>query len=152
MILDEIPFNLREEINYCTDLAKTYIPENDLNLICTIDDNIPESIIGDPFRLRQVLTNLINHSVRNTEKGEIRLKCMLKSNKDGVITLGFELLDTGKSFDKASLKKIFGDFVNIESKVVRTNDESGFGTILSKQLVELMGGELICCKSFRNIR
>ncbi len=142
MILDEVPFDLREEINYCTDLAKTKIAANDLNLICTVDDNVPESIIGDPFRLRQVLTNLINHSVRNTEQGEIRLKCMLKNSKNGIITLGFELLDTGRSFDKASLKKIFGDFVNIESKKVRSNDDSEFGTILSKQLVELMGGEL----------
>ena len=142
MILDEVPFNLREEINYCTDLARTNMAINDLTLICTVDDNVPESIIGDPFRLRQVLTNLINHSIQNTDKGEIRLRCMLKNSKDGIITLGFELLDTGKSFDKASLKKIFGDFVNIESKLVRASDETGFGTILSKQLVELMGGEL----------
>jgi len=142
MILDEVPFNLREEIGYCTDLAKTYISEKDLDLISSVDDNIPERIIGDPFRFRQVLTNLINNSVNNTEKGEIQLKCILKNNKNGVITLGFELLDTGKSFDKASLKKIFGEFVNIESKVARTNDIAGFGTILSRQLVDLMGGEL----------
>jgi CheY-like chemotaxis protein len=143
MILDEVPFNLREEITYCTDLANTDIPANDLKLSCTVDDNVPESIIGDPFRLRQILTNLITHSVRNTEKGEIRLKCMLKNNRNGIITLEFELLDTGRSFDNASLKKIFGDFVNIESKKVRTNDDSEFGTILSRQLVELMGGELL---------
>ncbi len=143
MILDEIPFNLREEINYCTDLARANMAMNDQTLICTVDDNVPESIIGDPFRLRQVLTNLLNHSIQNTEKGEIRLHCILKNSKDGILTLAFELLDTGRSFDKASLKKIFGDFVNIESKLVRANDETGFGTILSKQLVELMGGELI---------
>ena len=142
MILDEVPFNLREEINYCTDLAKTNMNFNDLTLTCSVDDNVPESIIGDPFRLRQVLTNLIDHSIQNTEKGEIRLNCMLKYSKNGIVTLGFELLDTGRSFDKASLKKIFGDFVNIESKLVRISDETGFGTILSKQLVELMGGEL----------
>jgi signal transduction histidine kinase/CheY-like chemotaxis protein len=142
MILDEIPFNLREEINYCVDLAKTHIIENNLDLVCIVDENVPESIIGDPFRLRQVLTNLLNHSIRNTEKGEIRLKCMIRSNKNGIIMLGFELADTGIGFDKASLKKIFGDFVNIETKSVRTNDETGFGTILSKQLIELMGGEL----------
>jgi len=100
MILDEVPFNLREEINYCMDLANTSIPLNDLKLVCTVDDNVPEFVVGDPFRLRQVLTNLINHSVKNTEKGEIRLKCMLKSNKNGIITLGFELLDTGMSLIK----------------------------------------------------
>ena len=81
--------------------------------------------------------------MRNTEKGEIRLRCFLNSNKKGFLTLGFELLDTGKSFDIVSLKKIFGDFVNIESKKVRASDDSEFGTILSKQLVELMGGELL---------
>ena len=143
MILDEVPFNLREEINFCTDLAKTNIAPADLRLSCTVEDNVPESIIGDPFRLKQILTNLINHSVRNTEHGEVRLRCMLKNNTNGILTLGFELLDTGRSFDKASLKKIFGDFVNIESKKVKSNDDSEFGTILSKQLVELMGGELV---------
>jgi len=142
MILDEVPFNLREEIIYCVDLAKTHILTNDLNLSYSVDENVPEYIIGDAFRLRQVLTNLINNSIRNTEKGEIRLNCALKNAKDGVITISFDLLDTGLSFDKVTLKKIFGDFVNVESKVGRTSDDSGFGTILSKQLVELMGGEL----------
>jgi signal transduction histidine kinase/CheY-like chemotaxis protein len=143
MILDEVPFNLREEITYCTDLAKTNITTDNLELICKVDDNVPESIIGDPYRLRQVLSNLINHSLRNTVKGEVSIKCHLKDNKDGIVTLEFEILDTGHSFDKVSLKKIFGDFVNIESRKIKSNDDSEFGTILSKQLVELMGGELL---------
>jgi signal transduction histidine kinase/CheY-like chemotaxis protein len=142
MILDEIPYNLREEINYCTDLARSGLETSEVSILCNVGDNVPESIIGDPFRLRQVLSNLLNHSVRNTEKGEIHLNCFLKSSKDSIVTLGFELLDTGRSFDKTSLKKIFGDFINIESKKIRTNDDSEFGTILSKQLVGLMGGEL----------
>jgi signal transduction histidine kinase/CheY-like chemotaxis protein len=143
MILDEIPFNLREEITYSTDLTKTYISDNNTDLICTVDENVPESIIGDPYRLRQVLTNLLAHSLRNTEKGEIRLRCFVKQNINGMVTLGFELSDTGISFDKASLKKIFGDYINIESKSVTRNEGSGFGTILSRQLVEMMGGELL---------
>ena len=142
MILDEIPFNLREEITYCTDLTKTYITDNDTNLIYGVDENVPESIIGDPYRLRQVLTNLLSHSVKNTEKGEVRLKCFLKQNINGMVTLGFELSDTGLSFDKVTLKKIFGDYINIESKAATRNDGSGFGTILSRQLIEMMGGEL----------
>ncbi|MCX6334840.1 MAG: response regulator [Bacteroidia bacterium] len=142
MLLDEIPFNIREEINYCTELANTYISAKDVVFTVNVDDKIPQSIIADPYRLRQVLSNLINHSSGNTEKGEIRLSCKLKSNNSGIITLQFELKDTGLSFDKASLKKIFGDFINIESKPVKSSDESGFGTILARQLVEMMGGEL----------
>lgn len=142
MLLDEVPFNLREEIDHCTELANTYISDKDVVFSCTVDGNIPESIIADPYRLRQVLTNLIQHSASNTEKGVIKLNCRLKNNNSGIITLEFELTDTGLSFDKTSLKKIFGDFVNIESKAIRTSDESGFGTILARQLVEMMGGEL----------
>ena len=65
MILDEIPFNLREEINYCILTLPGLIFRKIIwFLICTIDEKVPESIIGDPFRLRQVLTNLLNHSVK----------------------------------------------------------------------------------------
>jgi CheY-like chemotaxis protein len=142
MILDEVPFSLREEVNYCSDLARTYIGDNDVVFNYNIDENIPHSIVADPFRLRQVLTNLINHSASNTIKGEILLNCTLKNNKNGILVLGFELLDTGTGFDKASFKKIFGDYINVESKASWGNDESGFGTVLARQLVEMMGGEL----------
>jgi signal transduction histidine kinase/CheY-like chemotaxis protein len=141
MILDEIPFNLREEITYCYDLARTNMLQAKTELNVTVDDDVPESIIGDPFRLRQVISNLLNHSVKNTVEGEIRLRCMLKSNNNGVVTLGFEIVDTGISHDKASLKKIFGEFVNIESKPSQSGEEINFSTILARQLVELMGGE-----------
>lgn len=142
MILDEAPFNIREEIYYSVDLAKTNLMERELSMNCFIDEKIPETIIGDAFRLRQVFANLINHAVVNTVKGEIQINCRLKEIKNGIITLSCEILDTGKSFDKASLKKIFGDFVDAESLSARSNEESGFGTIIARQLVELMGGEL----------
>jgi signal transduction histidine kinase/CheY-like chemotaxis protein len=141
MILDEIPFSLREEIIYCHDLARTNIDETQVALNCNVDENVPDKVIGDPFRLRQILTNFLNHSVENTSKGQINLNCSLKSINDGITKLGFELKDTGKSFDKATLKKIFGEYVNIESKVHQEADESGFGTILARQIVDLMGGE-----------
>jgi CheY-like chemotaxis protein len=142
MILDEVPFNFREELSYSTDLANKSVSE-DVKFTYTVDNKIPESIIGDPFRLRQILTNLINHSISNTEKGEIHLGCTLKSSKDGIISLGFELSDTGITFEKSNLKKIFGDFLNVESHSKKPNSNSIFGTILAKQLVKLMGGELI---------
>jgi signal transduction histidine kinase/CheY-like chemotaxis protein len=142
MILDEVPFNIREEINYSIDLARTNTNEKDQLLSCEIDDKVPESIIGDPFRLRQILTNLINYSLKNTEKGEIRLTCRTHEKKDGIIILKFQIQDNGKIISKSDLKKTFGDFLGADSLSARTNDEPGFGTIIARQLVELMGGEL----------
>jgi signal transduction histidine kinase/CheY-like chemotaxis protein len=141
MILDEIPFSLREEVIYCYDLARTNIDEAQVALTCKVDENVPDKVVGDPSRLRQILTNFLNYSVENTAKGQISLNCSLKSISDGMARLDFELKDTGKSFDKATLKKLFGEYVNIESKVHQDADESGFGTILARQIVDLMGGE-----------
>ena len=142
LILDEIPFNLREEINYCADLARTIISDKKIKFTCLTDNEVPDSIISDPLRLRQVLTNLLNHSVRNTEKGEIRLTCSLHSQKNGIVTLAFELLDTGKAFDSESLEKIFANQINIESKIAANDDESAFGPVLARQLILLIGGEM----------
>ncbi len=141
MILDEIPFNLREEVVYCYDLARTYIDESKVSLICNVEENVPDKVIGDPFRLRQILTNLLNYSADNTSEGKISLVCRLLENSGETLKLGFELNDTGKSFDRATLKKIFGDNITVDSKVHQDDDDSGFGTILARQLVGLMGGD-----------
>lgn len=143
LTLEEIPFNFREEISYCTSLARTNIPAGSLRLEASVAEDLPESVIGDPFRLRQILTNLLNHAIANTDEGEIQLTCSLKDRKDGVITIGFILADTGRLFDKVMLKRIFGDIESIDSHFMRADDEFTFGTSLSRHLVELMGGSLV---------
>ncbi|HRT89974.1 MAG TPA: response regulator [Bacteroidales bacterium] len=142
MMLEETPFNIREEIFYAIDLGRANANERQVSIFCNIEDQVPETVIGDRYRLRQVLVNLINHSVYNVEKGEVRVNCTLKSNKNGIITLGFDILDTGRAFDKAELKKIFGDFVYTEYAMSRSSFESGFATLIARQLIELMGGKL----------
>ncbi|MDP4221907.1 MAG: response regulator [Bacteroidota bacterium] len=141
MILDEIPFGLREELDYCRDLARTKINGKKVNLNLIIDENVPDRIIGDQLKFRQMLTNFLNHSARNTAEGQIKLNCNLKEATKDLVRLKFEIMDTGKSFDRETLGNIFGDYVNVESKVHQEDDESGFGPILARQLVELMGGE-----------
>jgi signal transduction histidine kinase/CheY-like chemotaxis protein/PAS domain-containing protein len=141
IIINEMPFNLREEIGFCCDLARTSMPAK-VTLNSEVDGNVPERIIGDPYRLRQVLTNLLIHSVNNTPKGEIRLSCDLRSRQEGQLVLGFELLDTGIKFDRITLKRIFGDKVEIDSRPFGMNDESLLGTVISSQLINLMGGSL----------
>ena len=142
IIIEELPFNIREEIVYCYDLARTNINEEKIKFNCTVGDDIPERLIGDPYRLRQIITNILNHSIDNTSDGEISLTCMLEERKDRMLRLGFEVSDTGIAFDNATLKRIFGDYVNLESKVTMNNDNPGFATILARQLIQLLGGTL----------
>lgn len=140
MILDEIPFSLREEVVYCYDLARTNTDGTQIDLSVGIDDNIPDKVIGDPYRIRQILTNFLNSSIANTRQGKIMLKCSLMENTDGKIRLSFVIADTGKAFDRTALGKMFGNHVSMASKTARENDESGFGLVLARQLIELMGG------------
>lgn len=142
LILDEILFNLREEIMYCYDLARTNSDSARVEISSIIDSSIPDKVIGDPFRLRQVLTNYLNNSLSNTKEGKIILECSLDDYTEGRIRLFFRISDTGRTFDSDTLKKMFGSHVRIESKAARESDESGFGLILARQLIELMDGEL----------
>jgi signal transduction histidine kinase/CheY-like chemotaxis protein len=142
LVLEEIPFNLRDEIDYCSEKARILLAGKDIQFSCLVDENVPVSIISDPYRLRQILINLINHSVRNTAKGKISLHCSLLGSDNGHVKLVFELSDTGKTFDSEILKKIFGEVVNIESKVLTSDDESGFGPVMAGQLIRMMGGKI----------
>ncbi len=142
MILDELPFNFREEFSFCIDLASTYLEDKEVRLSATVGEEVPEEIIGDPFRLRQVITNLLNYSISNTAAGEIQLFCRVREVNNGVITLEFELKDTGRNYEKTALKKIFGEFVSSGAGPVAGHPGPWSGTVLARQLIELMGGEL----------
>ena len=141
IILDEVPFNLRNELNYCTEQAKKSVAEG-VKFYCSIDDYVPDNIIGDQFRLRQVLINLINHSIANTNEGKIHLDCKLKYIKHGDIALVVTLSDTGVLLDKASINKVFGEYLHLDVNNIKTGDNTVFGAIVAKKLIELMGGEL----------
>ena len=143
MILDEIPFRLREEISYCFSLISRENPDTSVELIQQIDSLVPDNVIGDPYRLRQIITNLLYNSLSTNNDGEVTLRCNLKEAENNVISLEFTLTDTGRSLTKAEIKKIFGDYIT--NKAIRSewNEELRLGPILARQLVELMGGELI---------
>ena len=142
VILDEVPFEIREEVGYCFDFAQNRLEDKKLEITCVVDDDVPGSIIGDPFRLRQVLSNITLFAVQNTIEGAISISCRIKSNKEGLITLDFDFKDTGPGHDKAALKTIFGDFVQSDMMSLRNSDGSGIGTVLVRQLVDVMGGKL----------
>lgn len=143
IILDEIPFDLHQELGICVDLANSRLDGKNVKITCNIEDSVPEVIIGDPFRLRQVMTNLTQFAILNTSSGMISIGCRQKSVKDGLITLEFDIRDTGKGHDKAELKTIFGDFLKTEVISAKAKESPGLGTVLAKQMIEIMGGKLM---------
>lgn len=143
MILDEIPFKVREEIKYCIDLIMRDNPDTLINLTYDIDKSVPDHVIGDPYRLRQIVTNLLSNSLTTNIEGDINLRCRLKEAEKNIVTLLFTLTDTGKTLTKADIKKLFGDYITNKSMRSEWNEELRLGPVLSRQLVELMDGELI---------
>lgn len=142
MILDEIPFRLREEVGYCMNLIKRQNPESVVRFESKIDQTVPENLIGDPYRLRQVITNLMSNSVAGTQTGEIKLGCRVKESDGNRFTLEFTLTDTGLTYTRAEIKKLFGDYIATLSERSEWAEDLKLGPVLARQLTELMGGQM----------
>ncbi len=142
MILDEVPFRLRQEVNYCMNLVKRENPETLVNFVTKIDEAVPDNLIGDPYRLRQVITNLMYNSLAGTQTGDIKLECGVRKSEGNLFILGFTITDTGNNYTKAEIKKLFGDYITNLSERSEWAEDLRLGPILARQLTELMGGEL----------
>jgi signal transduction histidine kinase/CheY-like chemotaxis protein len=143
MQLEEIPFNLSEEIKLSLDLFRPIVEEKShLTLTSKINPEVPENIIGDPFRLRQVLSNLISNAVKFTHEGTIEVGVELEEEYSGNLTLLFYVADTGVGIPREKIETIFNSFTQAESSISRKYGGSGLGTTISKQLVNLMHGEI----------
>jgi signal transduction histidine kinase/CheY-like chemotaxis protein len=142
MQLEEIPFKIRDEVKFSLDLFRAIIDEKGLELKTDIADNIPEEIIGDPFRLRQVLSNLISNAVKFTHDGEISIRVKLDEKYSGNLTVLFEISDTGVGIPKERLDSIFNSFTQADYSTSRKYGGSGLGTTIARQLVNLMNGEI----------
>jgi signal transduction histidine kinase/CheY-like chemotaxis protein len=142
MQLEEIPFKLSEEAKLSLDLFRSIIDEKGIKLKLEISPEITDDIIGDPFRLRQVLSNLISNAVKFTHEGEIRLSIKLEEQYNGNLSLLFEIADTGVGIPKERLESIFNSFTQADHSTSRKYGGTGLGTTISKQLVNLMNGEI----------
>ncbi len=142
MQLEDTPFRVSEEVKLSLDLFKSIVEEKGLKLKTEIDPEVPDDIIGDPFRLRQVLSNLISNAVKFTHEGEIRITVKLDEKYNGNLTLLFEVADTGLGIPKERLESIFSSFTQADYSTSRKYGGSGLGTTISKQLVNLMHGEI----------
>lgn len=142
MRIEEIPFNLQEELMVSLDLFKPITEEKGIKLTTHIGENIGNNYIGDPFRLRQVLSNLISNSVKFTHQGEIKVSVEVEEEYSGNVTLLFSVEDTGIGIPEQKRDSIFSSFTQVDESTSRKYGGSGLGTTISKQLVTLMNGEI----------
>jgi signal transduction histidine kinase/CheY-like chemotaxis protein len=142
MQLEEIPFKLREEVRLAAELFRPIIEEKNLALHVEVKPGVPENIIGDPFRLRQVLSNLISNAVKFTHEGQIVVGVELEEEYNSNLTLLFYVEDTGVGIPRSKIESIFNSFTQAEESTSRKYGGSGLGTTISRQLVHLMHGEI----------
>lgn len=142
MTMEQIPFSLRLAVFSVLKTLCVKASQNKLDLIFDIDPTIPDQLIGDPLRLRQVITNLIGNAVKFTTKGSVALSCRTKGYVDGAAELEFCVADTGIGIKQDKLDVIFDTFAQADGSTTRKYGGTGLGLTISKRLVNLMGGSL----------
>ncbi|HUB60545.1 MAG TPA: two-component regulator propeller domain-containing protein, partial [Puia sp.] len=142
MEIEQQDFNLRLCIDGVLDLFYKKAYEAGLKLSCWIEEGVPEVIVGDALRLRQVLINLVSNAVKFTERGEIRVGVvqLRKDRVTGEIELAFEVRDTGIGIPADKIHMLFKSFSQVDSSTTRKYGGTGLGLAISEKLVLLMGG------------
>ena len=136
------PFDLRDCVEDSLDLVAAKAAEKRLEVVYIFENNVPEIVIGDVTRLRQILANLLGNAVKFTEKGEVVLAISSLPQEPGKIELNFAVRDTGIGISKDRMDRLFRSFSQVDSSTTRHYGGTGLGLAISKRLVEMMGGRI----------
>ncbi|MBC7475276.1 MAG: response regulator, partial [Candidatus Sericytochromatia bacterium] len=142
MELETQPFELRTCIEDVLDLLSTKAVEKNIDLIYFINPDVPNYIIGDVTRLRQILVNLISNALKFTNKGEVYVSVELSFIQEDNIELKFMVQDTGIGITEDKIDKLFSAFSQADSSTTRKYGGTGLGLAISKKLVELYEGKI----------
>lgn len=147
LALEEIDFDIRQAMQGTMDLQMIPAAQKGLALSCTVDDDVPEAVVGDPSRLNQVITNLVSNAIKFTTSGGVDLHVSL-TNGDASPSPGtpmkllFSVHDTGSGIPEDKRKDIFKSFLQADDSITRKHGGTGLGLAICTLLVELMGGEI----------
>lgn len=140
--IENTAFNLCKVVENSININAITVYKKGLELISKIDNNISDTLLGDPVRLRQVLINLINNAIKFTDIGEIVVTVELVEEKEQFIKLLFKVKDTGMGISKENIDKLFKMFSQLDNPGLKKYTGTGLGLVISKKIVELMGGEI----------
>jgi len=140
--LENISFDLHELVESTCLTLSSKAHSKGLELFCRISPDVPEILVGDPVRLKQILINLIGNAIKFTERGHVMVEVRKVAEKDDEITLHFSVSDTGIGIPEDKIGKIFESFSQADSSTTRKYGGTGLGLTICKHLVEMMGGKI----------
>ncbi len=140
--LQKADFILHDVIKEMMDMFWVRISDGIINLVYDIDESVPNSVKGDPVRLRQILINLIGNALKFTKRGEVSLMVTQVEKTSGHSVLRFDVRDTGTGISHDKQQIIFDPFSQADGTMARCFEGTGLGLAISKELVEAMGGRI----------
>jgi CheY-like chemotaxis protein len=140
--LESIPFSVRQCVAAAVNTLEFVAREKGLHLSANVLPEVPDQLIGDPHRLRQVLLNLINNAVKFTKFGSVRVQARLEEQQHGEAAIRFDVADTGIGLSREEQKLIFEPFRQADGSVTRKYGGTGLGLAICARLVELQGGSM----------
>lgn len=140
--LEEHGFNLMQLIKTVNHLFSIQTQEKNLEFQLNIAANIPENVIGDSFRLQQVLSNLVSNAIKFTQSGSVMLNVECETLEQPNVMLKFSVIDTGIGISEQDLSKLFIPFSQADSSITRRFGGTGLGLVICRDLLQLMNSEL----------
>ncbi|HMC09538.1 MAG TPA: response regulator [Actinomycetota bacterium] len=140
--LEAAPVGLRGLVEECLDLVAPSAAGKGLQPSCFIEEGVPEAVVTDPGRLRQILVNLLSNAVKFTPKGEVHVAVGEGPREDDTRELRFAVRDTGIGIPPERLDRLFQPFSQADASTTRVYGGTGLGLAISRQLVELLGGRI----------
>jgi len=140
--LDIKAFHVKKTVYTILEIIDVKAKNKSLQLKHSWNNNIPEQLFGDPIRLQQVIANLMDNAIKFTETGEILMNVDIQMDTPDKIVLSFQISDTGIGILKEDMKYLFKLFSQVDASITRKYGGAGLGLIISKKLVNLMGGDI----------
>jgi PAS domain S-box-containing protein len=140
--IETIDFDLQAIVEETAAVFAERARDKGLDLVSSVEQDVPTALRGDPYRIRQVLTNLVSNAVKFTEEGKVVLSCEREQDLEDAVTVRFEVSDTGIGITPEQQSRLFRSFTQADLSTTRRYGGTGLGLAISKQLVELMGGEI----------
>ncbi|HVK94790.1 MAG TPA: two-component regulator propeller domain-containing protein [Noviherbaspirillum sp.] len=140
--VESVEFALDRVTESVATMVAHKVADKGLELVCQVSQEVPDTLIGDPLRLGQILTNLVSNAVKFTERGEIMVRAEALETTHDQVKLKFTVQDTGIGMTREQCDRLFQAFTQADGSTTRKYGGTGLGLTISRRLVELMGGAI----------